>query len=70
MHWIHGGGPIAFAGFGASENKGIVFAAFSLQYSHALVLDGVGIASGGRGPIAFELFGMIPISYGIPSLRP
>ena len=48
------GGPIAFAGFGAADNKGIAFGGFS--------------ASG--SPIAFGTFCMIPMSYGIRSLSP
>ena len=27
--WMNGGGPIAFAGFGAAENEGIAFGGFS-----------------------------------------
>ena len=57
---IGGGGPIAFAGFGAAENKGIAF----------------GVSLGLRGHRFggfLSLLGfccMIPISYGIPSLNP
>ena len=29
--WTNGGGPIAFAGFGAAENKGISFGGFCLN---------------------------------------
>ena len=57
------GGPIAFEGFGAAENQGIAFGGVLPQYSHTLVF-----ALG--GPIAFGTFGMVPLSYGIPSLSP
>ena len=65
LPWTNGGRPSAFAGFGAAENKGI---AFGPQYSHTLLLDCGGIASG--APIAVGTFYMIPTSYGIPSLSP
>ena len=37
--WMNGGGPNAFAGFGAGVNEGIAFGGFWPQYGHALVLD-------------------------------
>ena len=39
-HGQMGGGPIAFAGVGAAENKGIAFGFWGVlpQYSHTLVL--------------------------------
>ena len=63
-----GGGPIAFAGFGTDENRGIAFGGFC----HNIVTlqswtDGASLRG---GPIAFGTCCMIPVSYGIPSLSP
>ena len=67
-HGQMGGGPIAFAGFGATESKGIGFGSFC--HNIVTLWSWTEGASLRGGPIAFGTFCMIPISYGIPSLGP
>ena len=67
--WTNGGGPIAFAAFGAAENQGIAFGGFCHNIV-TLKSWTEGASLWGVGPIAFGTFCMIPLSYGIPSLSP
>ena len=57
------GVPVAIAGVGATENKGI---ALGVSATMQLSLGFRGHHFGG----GFGTFGMIPKSYGIPSLSP
>ena len=52
--WTTGGGPIAFARFGAAENKGIAFGGFC--HNIVTLLSWTEGASLRGGPIALGLF--------------